>query len=71
VAVSLPRIPKGTSVVTTMKTPDGKTIQVASVKTTKAGIYVVPSLQLKKPGTYTLQIKIGKITKTVKVTVKK
>jgi hypothetical protein len=54
-----------------MKTPDGKVILVASIKTTKAGTYVVPSLQLKKPGTYTLQIKIGKVTKTVKVTVKK
>ena len=71
VGVSLPSVPKGTTVVTTMKTPDGKTIQVASVKTTKAGAYSIPSLQLKKPGTYTLQIKIGKVIRTVKVTVKK
>jgi len=50
--------------------PDGKTVQVSSIKTTKAGAFTVPSLLLKKPGTYSLLIKVGKVTKTVKVTVK-
>lgn len=71
VAVTLPSIPKGTTVLTTMRAPDGKTIRVSSVKTTKVGAYSTPSLQLKKPGTYTLQIKFGKTTRSVKVTVKK
>lgn len=71
VSVSVPTVAKGTTVVTSIKMPDGKTVQVSSIKTTKAGTFTVPSLLLKKPGTYTLQIKIGKVTKTVKVTVKK
>jgi len=71
IAVSLPTVPKGTTVVTSLKMPDGKTVQVSSTKTTKTGKFTVPSLLLKKPGTYTLQIKVGKTTKTVKVTVKK
>jgi hypothetical protein len=69
--VSLPTVAKGTTVVTSLKMPDGKTVQVSSTKTTKTGKFTVPSLLLKKPGTYTLQIKVGKTTKTVKVTVKK
>jgi len=71
IAVSLPTVAKGTTVVTSLKMPNGKTVQVSSIKTTKTGKFTIPSLLLKKPGTYTLQIKIGKITKTVKVTVKK
>jgi hypothetical protein len=54
-----------------MRTPDGKTIRVSSAKTTKKGSFAIPSLQLKKPGTYRLQIKFGKVTRTVKVTVKR
>jgi hypothetical protein len=71
IAVSLPSVAKGTTVVTSLKMPDGKTVQVSSIKTTKTGQFTVPSLLLKKAGTYTLQIKIGKTTKSVKVTVKK
>jgi hypothetical protein len=67
----LPSVAKGTTVVTSLRMPDGKTVQVSSIKTTKSGQFTVPSLLLKKPGTYTLQIKVGKVTRTVKVTVKK
>ena len=70
VAITVPSIPKGTTVLTTMRTPDGKTARVSSTKTGKSGNYAVPSLQLKKPGTYTLQIKYAKVTRTVRVTVK-
>jgi hypothetical protein len=64
-------VAKGTTVVTSLKMPDGKTVQVSSIKTTKSGQFTAPSLLLKKAGTYTLQIKIGKTIKSVKVTVKR
>ena len=71
IAVTLPKIAKGTQVVITMKTPDGKTISLANTKTTKASAFAVPSLTLKKSGTYTMLIKVGKMTKTLTVKVSK
>jgi len=70
-AVTLPTVAKGTTVITSLKMPNGKTVQVSSVKTKKSAQFTLPSLMLKKAGTYTLQIKVGKITRSVKVTVKK
>lgn len=70
-AVTLPSVAKGITVVTSLKMPDGKTVQVSSIKTKKSGQFTVPSLLLKKAGTYTLQIKFGKTVKSVKITVKK
>ena len=71
VAVTLPSVAKGSAVVVTMKTPDGKVIQLANTKATKSSSYALPSLALKKVGSYTLTIKVGKVTKTLKVTVSK
>jgi hypothetical protein len=70
-AVTLPSVAKGITVVTSLKMPDGKTVQVSSIKTKKSGQFTVPSLLLKKAGTYTLQIKFGKTVKSVKITVRK
>jgi hypothetical protein len=70
-AVTLPSIAKGVTVVTSLKMPNGKTVQVSSIKTKKSGQFTVPSLLLKKAGTYTLQIKFGKTVKSVKITVRK
>ena len=71
VAVTLPGVAKGSVVVVTMKTPDGKIIQLANAKATKSSSYALPSLTLKKAGSYLLTIKVGKVTKTLKVTVSK
>jgi hypothetical protein len=70
-AVTLPTVAKGATVVTSLRMPNGKTVQIAATKTKKSGQFALPSLLLKKAGTYTLVIKIGKITRSIKVTVKK
>ena len=54
-----------------MKGPDGKTITIPTPNVSKSGTYKLPALQFKKPGTYTMTVKVGTTTKTIKVTVPK
>ena len=70
-SITIPTQPKGTLVSYSFIGPNKKVITLVSITLKKNGRVNLPSLAFKAAGKYTLQVKIGKITKTLVVTVKK
>jgi hypothetical protein len=68
--VSLPSLAKGVSVKQVLVGPNKKSYVLMSGKTSAAGELSSPVLMFAKPGTYTLTITAGKITKKITVKVK-
>jgi hypothetical protein len=71
ISIAVPSVKKGTAVSIKIRTPDGKLITVANTKTTRSGTYTMPALSFKKPGKYSIVVKIGSKFKTIVITVKK
>jgi hypothetical protein len=71
ISIAVPSVKKGTAVSIKMRTPDGKLISITSTKTKKSGTYTMPALSFKKPGKYSIVVKIGSKFKTIVITVKK
>jgi hypothetical protein len=69
--VLLPTQPKGTAVSLSYVGPGNKVTTLAASTTKSAGAVNLPAVAFKTPGKYTLTVKVGKITKTITVTVKK
>jgi len=64
-------LPKSSYVEASIKSSDGKSSAfLGAVRTDKNGKLQLPAFGLSKPGIYTLTIKVGKVTKVIKVTVK-
>ena len=70
-SITIPTQPKGTLVSFSFIGPNKKVITLVSITLKNNGRVNLPSLAFKAAGKYTLQVKIGKITKTLVVTVKK
>lgn len=70
IKVSLPTVAKGVSVKQVLVGPNKKSYLLMSGKTSAAGQLSSPVLKFAKPGTYTLTITAGKITKKITVKVK-
>ena len=70
-SITIPTQPKGTLVSYSFIGPNKKVITLVSITLKNNGRVNLPSLAFKAAGKYTLQVKIGKITKTLVVTVKK
>lgn len=68
--VSLPAVAKGVTVKQVLVGPNKKSYVLMSGKTSAAGKLSSPVLKFAKPGTYTLTITAGKITKKITVKVK-
>lgn len=68
--VTLPAVGKGVSVKQVLVGPNKKSYVLMSGKTSAAGKLSSPILKFAKPGTYTLTITAGKITKKITVKVK-
>ncbi len=69
-ALALPSVAKGTSVSEVLVGPDGKKYVLVSGTTSAAGKVSSPTLKFAKPGVYTVTVTVGKVKKTVKITVK-
>ena len=69
-ALALPAVAKGTSVSEVLVGPDGKKYVLVSGTTSAAGKVSSPTLKFAKPGVYTVTVTVGKVKKTVKITVK-
>lgn len=64
-------LPKSSYAEATIKSANGKSSAfLGAVRTDKNGKLQLPAFGLYKPGTYTLTVKVGKVTKYIKVTVK-
>jgi hypothetical protein len=48
-----------------VKSADGKSYTIASIKTKKTGTYKAPAIKFSKPGTYRVTVMIGKIKKVI------
>jgi hypothetical protein len=70
IKVTLPTVAKGVSVKQVLVGPNKKSYVLMSGKTSAAGKLSSPVLKFAKPGTYTLTITAGKITKKITVKVK-
>ena len=68
VKITIPNIPKGVVVTTSMKLPNGQIIMIAKSKSD--GKFTLPALSFKTPGTYTLLVKVGSKVKRIKVVIK-
>jgi hypothetical protein len=68
--VTLPAVAKGVTVKQVLVGPNKKSYVLMSGKTSAAGKLSSPVLKFAKPGTYTLTITAGKITKKITVKVK-
>ena len=71
VVLALPKVPSGTGITYSYKTPAGKLITFVSTVTKGSSTTNLPGLSFKTPGTYVLTVKIGKVTRHVTVTIKK
>ena len=64
-------LPKSSTVEATVRSSNGSASAfLGTVRTVKNGRLQLPAFGLSKPGVYTLTFKVGKTTKTIKVTVK-
>jgi PKD repeat protein len=70
IAISIPSVPQGTLVTQVLTGPDGKKYVLVSGTTSVAGKVNSPTLKFAKAGTYTVTLTVGKVKKTVKITVK-
>jgi hypothetical protein len=66
----LPATSKASEVAIFIKLPTGRSMTVVRTTSVAGKATSAPSLKFSKPGTYTLTIKVGNTTKTLKVTVK-
>jgi hypothetical protein len=70
IALTIPKVAKGTIVKQVLTGPDGKSYTLVSGISSDAGKVNSPTLKFAKSGTYTVTITIGKTVKKVKITVK-
>lgn len=63
----LPTVKKGEQITMVIKDATGNSFKVAAITATKSGSLKLPAVKFAKVGTYTITIKIGTTTKTVKV----
>ena len=69
--IKFTKLTKSTYAEATIKSADGKSSAfLGAVKTDANGNLQLPAFGLFKPGVYTLTVKVGKTTKTIKITVK-
>jgi len=61
-------VKKGDKVTMVIKDSKGKSYTVAAITVSKSGSLKLPAVKFTTKGTYTITIKVGSKTKTVKVT---
>lgn len=71
ISISLPKVPTGTKISYLFVGPKNKLVTISSATTKTVSAGTLPLIAFKAPGKYTLVVTVGKVTKTITVTVKK